>query len=620
MVLANRTRVQNSRTLLRAFGGLNEGYGCSEAEYSAGINFSSRDFPALSTRKPRRKLRTLTGLNGMYHLNGLLTVCGKDLVYTPDDGGETVTCTDAVADSKKALVGLGTKILIFPDKVAFDTADGSVSALGACWKAEGQSVEFAPCDAEGRTYTPTGVGREEPESPADGHIFLKVEDEEHPWRYDGTLEVYSAASGNWTALPLDYCRITAAGAQEKFCQWDTVTVQGTAAKQAGQWEALDGDCVVYAVTENSLCVRADPAGDYFYGTLVQGTDAAQWTSLDGSQTRSIAAEQTVQLERRVPDLDFVTECDNRVWGCSSRENVIYACKLGDPTNWFSYRGIAADSYAVTVGSDGAFTGAATCMGYVLFFKENGLHKLYGTKPSDYQMSSIQCSGVAKGAHQSLCVINETLYYLSMDGVMAWDGSLPTKVSASLDEESLSRVTRAAAGGLVGRYYLHTESPGGQRLLVYDTEKGLWHEEDATGWAMCSTGRQLYLWDKEAIWAADGSREAGGEEDTVEYEAVTGDIGLGDPDDKYCSRVTVRLDAMERTVVTLWASFDGGEWEEKGRVDTRDRRVQVNLPFVPTRHDTMRLRLTGKGQIAVRSIAMTLSSSEGGRVSGAMPKR
>ena len=32
MVLANRTRVQNSRTLLRAFGGLNEGYGCSEAE------------------------------------------------------------------------------------------------------------------------------------------------------------------------------------------------------------------------------------------------------------------------------------------------------------------------------------------------------------------------------------------------------------------------------------------------------------------------------------------------------------------------------------------------------------------------------------------------------------
>ena len=84
MVLANRAKLQNSRSLVRVFGGLNETYACSEAEYSAGVNFSARDFPALSTRKPRRKLRELTGLNGMYHLNGLLTVCGKDLIYTPD--------------------------------------------------------------------------------------------------------------------------------------------------------------------------------------------------------------------------------------------------------------------------------------------------------------------------------------------------------------------------------------------------------------------------------------------------------------------------------------------------------------------------------------------------------
>ena len=50
MVLADRMRLGNTRQLLRAFGGLNETYGCSEAEYSAGVNFSARDFPALSTR------------------------------------------------------------------------------------------------------------------------------------------------------------------------------------------------------------------------------------------------------------------------------------------------------------------------------------------------------------------------------------------------------------------------------------------------------------------------------------------------------------------------------------------------------------------------------------------
>lgn len=63
MLLTNRTGVKNTRDLLRAFGGLNETYGCTEAEYSGGMNFSARDFPALSTRLPRRRLQELAGLN-----------------------------------------------------------------------------------------------------------------------------------------------------------------------------------------------------------------------------------------------------------------------------------------------------------------------------------------------------------------------------------------------------------------------------------------------------------------------------------------------------------------------------------------------------------------------------
>ena len=202
--------------------------------------------------------------------------------------------------------------------------------------------------------------------------------------------------------------------------------------------------------------------------------------------------------RRVPDLDYLTECDNRVWGCSSGENVIYACKLGDPTNWFSYRKHRPPTaMAVTVGSDGSFTGAATCMGSVLFFKENTLHKLCGSKPSDFQLSSLRCRGVAKYAAESLCVINETLYYLSPEGVMAWDGSLPVKVSGMLDPSGLAGAQRAAGGWLDGRYYLYLARDSGARLLVYDTEKGLWHQEDpgpSGQLELLSSGRQLYLWD------------------------------------------------------------------------------------------------------------------------------
>ena len=616
MILSNRNSLKNTRNMLRVFGGLNETYSCTEAEYSAGINFSARNFPALSTRLPRRKLREEADLNGMYHLNGLLTVCGRDLVYTPDDADEMkVTLKDAVENGKKTLVGIGTKILIFPDKLAFDTASRKVSALGAVWSGKNTSVEFAPCDAEGKVYEVSGCGPAEPDKPTDGQLFLRVEDPEKPWSSESTLEVYSEASGNWSAVVLDYCRISAKGVGTDFAAEDTVTLTGSAAEQAGQWNELDGDRIVYDAGADALRVKADPGGEWFYGRLTRTGAAVRWVSLDGSVSREFVSAEVVELERRVPDMDYLTECDNRVWGCSNKENVIYACKLGDPTNWFSYRGIAADSYAVTVGSDGPFTGAATCMGYALFFKENTLHKLYGSKPSDFQLSSLRCRGVARNAARSLCVLNETLYYLSPDGVMAWDGSIPAKVSAALDAGRLANVKQAVGGALDGRYYLHVSRENEVRLLVYDTERGLWHEENVCSFEMASTGGQLYLWDGRALWAADPSREAAGQrsegtEQGVEFALTTGDLGLDSPEERYLSRLTLRLDAACRSRVTVEVSYDGGPWETAAALTVEGPRRNCDLHLVPRRCASLRLRLWGYGQITLRSLAKTFSGAKG----------
>ena len=620
MLLTNRTGVKNTRDLLRAFGGLNETYGCTEAEYSGGMNFSARDFPALSTRLPRRRLQELAGLNGMYHLNGLLTVCGQDLVYTPDEApAQPVTVKNAVADSRKTMVGIGTKILIFPDKVAFDTADGSAAPLGAAWEAGSLSVSFAPCDASGNTYEVKDKGTKEPEHPQDGQLFLKLNEPDKPYSAENTLEVYSEASGNWTVIPLDYCLVTAEGIGAEFRVWDTVTLTGTGAEQAGQWAGLDGDRIVYGVTETTLRLRADPGGEHFYGRLVHNGSSVVWVSMDGTQREEYFPAEGVKAERRVPDLEYLTECDNRVWGCSSSENVIYACKLGDPTNWFSYRGIAADSYAVTVGSDGPFTGAATCMGYALFFKENTLHKLYGSKPSDFQLSSLRCRGVAKGAARSLCVINETLYYLSPDGVMAWDGSIPNKVSTALDPARLRNVKSALGGALDGRYYLHLVRGSGEaqavRLLVYDTERGLWQEEDVCSYEMAGSGGQLYLWDGKAIWAADADREenwqqAGGIEDGVSFELVSGNIGLDSPEELYLSRLTLRLEAEVKSRIEVAVSYDSGAWETLAQL-TADGRRCFDVPFVPRRCGSLRFRLKGRGQLTLRSLTRTSAAAKGG---------
>lgn len=626
----NLNILQNGRQMLRAFGGINETYGCSEAEESRALNFSSRGYPALQTRAPRRKTREVKDVNGMYHLNGLLVCRGTTLEYTPDDS-ETregaVVLEHALTNDRKALTGMGTKVLIWPDKKAFDTETGELSELGAVWEIGEAGMTVTPCDTEGKTYTPGSVGETEPEAPEDGQLFLKG-DPETPYGMDSVLLKYSTKNKKWQEIMLQSLRIHCPGLGAAMKENDTVTLSGVPQRVCDALaKGLNGEISISTLDGDDIitALALPKKSDRYYGSWTVLRSGTAWQSLDGKATENEAADAPVKAERRVPDLDFVTEQGNRVWGCSRKENSIYACALGDPTNWYSYRGIASDSYAVSVGSDGAFTGAASCLSYILFFKENCIHKLYGSKPSDYQMSSVRCRGVAAKAAGSLCVIAETLYYLSPDGVMAWSGSLPAKVSGALDTGKLTAADWAMGGQLDARYYLYlhrrADGDGSGRLLVYDTEKGLWHEESPAGTEMVSTGQQLYLWDGSALWAAGSDRETEGEEEAnLRFEAVTGDIGMSVPDDKYISRVTLRLDALAHTVVTVAVSYDGGAWETVGSCVVTQERQRVNLPFVPRRHDLMRLKFSGTGQMTLRSMAFTAADAAGARVNGAVPRK
>lgn len=628
MNLPSLYNVTNSRSSITTFGGLNETYSCGEAEFSEMMNFSARGYPTLRVREPRAKGTEIENFNGMYHLNGMMYVSGKDISYISDDG-VMCECRNAVADSKKTMVGMGTKVLIWPDKVMYDTTSNSIEKLATKWSIGNLTVTVQPCDYSGRTYTVNSYGKTEPTNPSDGTVFLRVADASKPWDAASALEVYSADRAAWDTVTLNYCLITADGIGRDLAEGDGITISNCGAGGMGMYASLEGDYIVYAVDDNSIRITGGEGGERFYGKAEVYSDGAYWTSADGGTTQLFGGDWPMMVERRVPDLSYMTENANRIWGCGKRDNVIYACKQGDPKNWYCYNGIASDSYAVTVGSEGSFTGAATCQGYTLFFKENCIHKIYGDRPATYQVVSTKCRGVANGAAESLRVLEEVLFYASTEGVMAWDGSLPVKMSAKLDDNLFATLKTAQGGTLNTRYYLHvTTSDKKQRLLCYDTERGTWHEEDtgeSTGdWAMCSTGRQLYHWmGGKTIWATEADREGASKENTeatAEFSATTGDIGTGTPADKYISRITVRADAEERSMLHVQASYDGGAWTELGRAAVLEKYERVNLPFAPTRCDTLRLRFSGTGRMAIRSISLTLAASEGARVQGAGPRK
>ena len=369
-------------------------------------NVTSERYPLMAPRSPRAKLYTLQNPGGLCAKTALAWTENGKLYY----GGEAVA---DVSEGEKTFVSMGAWLIVFPDGVRYNTADGTVDAIGQKNVTDG-TVNFTLCEADGTAYSDYTVSETEPEDTT--KYWLCTGSDPH------CLKKYSAATKLWNTIPTTYVMISAAGIGKNLAEGDTVTVSGVLDSVGAD---LNGEMLLQQAADDAVVVVG------FLDETASQTDA-------------------VTLERKAPKLDYVVECNNRLWGCSSEENEIYACKLGDATNWNCFAGLATDSYTVSVGSDGPFTGAAVQLGYVLFFKENCLHKVYGSKPSNFQVSMTACEGVQPGSAKSLCMVGSTLYYKADHGVMAYDGSVPESVSAALGGVYYQN---AVAGTERGRLYL-----------------------------------------------------------------------------------------------------------------------------------------------------------------------
>ncbi len=142
-------------------------------------------------------------------------------------------------------------------------------------------------------------------------------------------------------------------------------------------------------------------------------------------------ESAIIVTRKVPDLAFVCEKDNRLWGV--HDNAVCCSVLGDPLNWMVYEGLATDAFEAEVGTDGAFTGIAAASSHVLCFKENCVHKIYGAKPSNFQVQVSSIPGVQAGCERAIRNVGETVYWWARDGLMAYGGGIPDRLSAPLGD-------------------------------------------------------------------------------------------------------------------------------------------------------------------------------------------
>ncbi|MBE5774325.1 MAG: hypothetical protein E7337_10375 [Clostridiales bacterium] len=574
--LPELNRGNQTRTMTEVFGGYNRNLKINEGEWFDEKNLSSDHYPLFAERRKRGLYHTgADTIHGIIAKDALAWVEGGRLYYNgyPISG---ITLSEEEDMLPKQLVSMGAYLCIFPDNVYFNTQDHTDSGyMGARFTTAGE-VTYTPARIDGTAYE--NIAEEKPESPANGDLWLDTSGDIH------VLKQWSEATSMWVDVPTVYTRISYRGIGTNFKQYDGVSLSGMAGTD--QIAALNGDVILQAVGEDYIVVIG---------------------LIDRAYTQENAS---VTIERKIPKLDFVCESGNRLWGCfygmheGKMLNQIFASKLGDFKNWNCFMGIAGDSYAVSVGSDGPFTGAITYLGYPTFFKENCIHKVYGSMPSSYQVQTNQVRGVQRGSEKSLAILNEILYYKSMTDICAYDGSLPTGISHQLGGVMYKN---ACAGAVNGRYMVSMQDmDGGWHMFAYDPIRGIWHREDdvqAVGFA--HWGHELYFIDagKNAVMTAFGTE--GAPENNIHWYAESGLIGYEMPDRKYVSRFNLRMKLDRGASVSLAIEYDSsGMWQEQGTVTGAGTDAFV-FPVIPRRCDHFRIRLEGRGGVRIYSLTKEL---------------
>lgn len=367
---------------------------------------------------------------------------------------------------------------------------------------------------------------------------------------------------------------------EEAAESNTITTTGAAFEfRAGDAVTISG-CTFSEKNNKTPVIReisADGKSLYFYEHIFD----------NGTEPGAIT------LSRSVPDMDYICENENRLWGCKG--DTIYASKLGDPFNWNVFEGLETDAWSVDVGSAGDFTGCVSYLGYPIFFKQKSICKIYGSKPTNYQMLASATLGADGG--NAFAIAGETLLYPCRGGVAAYNGGVPAIITQKLGV----RLEDAVAGTDGLRYYISAREGTARHLFVYDTLSGQWYRED--GLEVCAFAHTDRLY----MLCTDGRLlSVSGGDETVRSMAEFADFyehGLG----KTCAvRLHVRAETAPGAVLTFEVRYDSGRWR---RVKTfrSGKKAVVKITLPPVRCTHYALRITGEGQYKIYGLEREITA-------------
>ena len=429
----------------------------------------------------------------------------------------------------------------------------------------------------------------------------------------GHLDASSELTDAEVTISLD-STVMAMPAGHGFGYDDAIEIKGTMTYTPdGETDPTEKEvtvsCIVEDASENSITLPAN--------TFIELTGSEDDITFSGTVSRSIPSF----------DSNLVIEWNNRLWAASNKDNTLYACKLGDPKNWLYYQGTSLDSYYAQQGSDEIFTAIGEYSGHLLFFKPNSITRVYGTAPSNFQITTSRVFGVEKGSSLSVLTINDIVFYKSAVGIMAYQGGVPYCISDALD----CKFADVVAGTEGQKYYasIHNLDTDKWELMVYDIEKALWHkEDDLKFYSTCTIDNSLIyisrkpienlLLPSEKLYPSDSlypvsevepgyagiinPQTADEKWKDIEWMALFGPFDEYIEEHKIYSKLAFSLKSYskERASARIYVSIDDGPWELVKKYE------QVStfgdyLPVIPRRCDRYSVKVVGRGNCAVKSL-------------------
>lgn len=468
-------------------------------------------------------------------------------------------------------------------------------------------VSIFMTDSKGNPLTNVIEDTKMPTDVEDGTYWLDIS--QNP----AILKIFSSTTGQWAqVLSSTYCiKLNNQTLPEGFKEYDTVTFHTEYEKDGkeiiGQ-EDLQGDWVISEISSDRTM--------FMFNAVLPRFDYEFFRNF--------------RITRDCPDLDYICTHDNRIWGCNSNENTIYASKLGDPDNWFSYEDLSTDSYALEVSSPGAFTGCGVVNGFVLVFKENCIHRMYGTKPQNYALKTFEnVDGVMRDRYKTISSVEGVMFYLGMHGVFMFDGSnLPRNIS-----EPIGKIGAYCAAAHDNKYYIG----GGAYYYVYDMQRSTWNMYSFVespdgggvidfmekGIGICSYSGDIYY---SARYKSLVSRNESmllerltdeDNDDSIMWMIETGDIGLGLMQNKWISKIVIRVevdgqpDHSRIGWFNVYVSYDGGDYKKVYSCQKKKLGL-IEIPIIPARCDRMRIKMDGDSRIKFYGYSKEI---EGGSVNG-----